>query len=164
MMAHLPRRQKGGYFPISRDAPAPLTVRLKHRTRFSEADPMAVLWHGRYAQLFEQANEEITRSCGLGYSDFHRERLRAPVVQLHVDYFAPILLGEQVTITGKMIWDEAARLNIEYSIHKELGPLAATGYTVQMFVGEDGVPLLVCPPMLEKCLTRWRAGEFAQLR
>jgi acyl-CoA thioester hydrolase len=163
-MNHYPRRQKGGYFPAAADAPSPLVAHVKHRVRFSDVDPMAVLWHGRYAQLFEQANEEIGRSCGMGYADFHRHRLRAPVVQIHVDYFAPVVLGEQVTITGKMIWDEGARINMEYVIHKERGPLAAAGYTVQMFVGEDGVPLMVCPPMLEKCLARWRAGEFAQMQ
>ncbi len=77
-MNHLPRRQKGGYFPVDADAPAPLIVRVKHRIRFSDVDPMAVLWHGRYAQLFEQASEEIGRTCGLGYADFHRDRLRRP--------------------------------------------------------------------------------------
>jgi acyl-CoA thioester hydrolase len=163
-VSHLPRRQKGNYFPAVAEAPAPLIVRLKHRIRFSDVDPMAVLWHGRYAQLFEQANEEIGRSCGLGYADFHRERLRAPIVQIHVDYFAPVGLGEQVTITGKMVWDDAARMNMEYAVHKERGPLAATGYTVQMFVDESGMPLMVCPPLLEKCLKRWKAGEFAELR
>lgn len=163
-MIHPPRRQKGGYFPIVADAPVPLIVRLKHRIRFSDVDPMAVLWHGRYAKLFEQASEEIGRSCGLGYADFHRQRLRAPIVQIHVDYFAPVVLGEQVTITGKMIWDEGARINMEYAIHKERGPLAATGYTVQMFVDEGGAPLMVCPQLLEKCLKRWKAGEFAELR
>ncbi len=163
-MTHPNRRQKGGYFFASAGAPAPLIVRLKHRVRFSDVDPMAVLWYGRYAQLFEQASEEIGRACGMGYADFIRERLRAPVVQLHVDYFAPVVLGELVTITGKLIWNEAARIDTEYQIHKERGPLAAAGYTVQMFVDSSGAPLMATPSMLENCRKRWRAGEFADLR
>jgi acyl-CoA thioester hydrolase len=163
-MIMAPRRKRGGYFLSENDAPPPLIVRLKHRVRFSDVDPMAVLWHGRYANLFEQANEELGRSCGLGYADFKRERLTAPIVQLHVDYFAPVLLGEQVSIVGKMIWHESARINIEYEIHKESGTLAATGYTVQMFVELTGEPLMESPAILETCRQRWRAGEFGGLR
>jgi acyl-CoA thioester hydrolase len=156
-----PRRKKGGYFPVESDDPCPLIVKLTHRIRFSDVDPMAILWHGRYAQLFEQANEELGRLIKMSYPDFKRERLLAPIVQLHVDYFAPVTLGEQVTVIGKMIWSEGARSNIEYDIRKESGQLAATGYTVQMFVDETGTPLIAIPPLLENCRRRWRAGEFA---
>jgi acyl-CoA thioester hydrolase len=158
------RRQKGGYFAAQAGDPEPLIVRLKHRVRFSEIDAMGVLWHGRYCQLFEQANEEIGRSCGMGYPDYVRDELSAPIVQLHVDYFAPVTLGEQVTITGKMVWNDGARIDTEYQIHKEKGPLAAAGYTVQMFVDASGSPLMASPAMWESCRKRWRAGEFAGLR
>ncbi|HWE04099.1 MAG TPA: acyl-CoA thioesterase [Tepidisphaeraceae bacterium] len=159
-MIRSPRRQKNGYFPVDPTAPRPLTVRLVHRVRFSDVDPMAILWHGRYARLFEQANEELGRICGMGYGDFRREKLGAPIVQFHVDYFAPVTLDEQVTIVGRMIWDDAARSNIEYEILKENGTVAATGYTVQMFVDEIGQPQVASPALLETCRRRWRAGEF----
>ena len=159
-----PRRQKGGYFAIGPGAPAPVVVRVKQRIHFSDVDPMAILWHGRYARLFEQANEEIGRQCGLGYADFFREHLRAPIVQLHVDYFAPAVLGEVVTVTGRMFWTEAARINIEYNVHKENGILAATGYTVQMFIDETGAPLMAAPAMHDVCRKRWLDGEFGGMR
>ena len=159
-MANAPRRQRGGYFSVKADAPRPLIARLKYRVRFSDVDPMAVVWHGRYAKLFEQASEELGRSCGMGYADFRRERLQAPIVQLHTDYFAPIVLGEEVAITGKLIWSEGARINSEFEIQKETGIRAATGYTVQMFIDESGTPLLASPSLLEKCRARWRSGEF----
>jgi len=158
------RRKRGGYFPFDSSTPSPLVVRVRHRVRFSEVDPMAVMWHGRYAKLFEQANEDLGKAVGMGYGDFHREKLRAPIVQLHVDYFAPTILGEDVEIVGRLVWNEGARINIEYEIHKPEGKLAATGYTVQMFVEEGGTPLLASPALLEKCRGRWRAGEFKALQ
>jgi acyl-CoA thioester hydrolase len=161
---NISRRRKGGYFSPPPDAPAPLIIRLKHRVRFSEVDPMAILWHGRYANLFEQANEELGRACGLSYADFRREQMMAPIVQFHVDYFAPVVLGENVAIIGKMIWNDAARIDIEYEIQKETGALAAAGYTVQMFVDPSGTPLMASPALLEICQKRWRAGEFGGLK
>jgi len=159
-MPQAPRRQRGGYFAPGDGAPSPLIARLKYRVRFSDVDPMAVLWHGRYPKLFEQASEELGRSCGMGYADFHRQRLRAPIVQLHLDYFAPIVLGEEVAIAAKMVWCEGARINTEFEINKETGVQAAAGYTVQMLIDESGEPLLASPPLLEACRARWRAGDF----
>ena len=121
---------------------------------------MAILWHGRYAKLFEAANEEIGRRAGLSYADFRDARLRAPIVQFHVDYFASPVLGEEVTTTGRMFWNDGARMDIEYEVHKQSGELAAAGCTVQMFVTETGEPLLASPPLLDACRARWRAGEF----
>ncbi|CAN5513187.1 hypothetical protein BH10PLA1_BH10PLA1_09150 [soil metagenome] len=159
-----PRRQKGGYFPLHEAAPPPIIVRLTQRIRFSDVDPMAILWHGRYAKLFEHANEEIGRLIGMSYPEFQRDRLLAPIVQLHVDYFSPVKLGELVTVIGKMLWSEGARMDIEYEVRHEAGSLAAAGYTVQMFVDETGKPLLASPPMQERCRKRWLAGEFGGAR
>jgi len=161
------RRKKSGYFSAEADAPPappPIAVRLKQRIRFSDVDPMGILWHGRYAQLFEAANEEIARRCAMTYADFHREHLTAPIVQFHIDYFLPVFLGEEVGIIGRMIWNDGARLNIEYEIQKENGELAAAGYTVQMFVDEAGTPLVASPALHEKCRKRWQGGEFGGLR
>jgi acyl-CoA thioester hydrolase len=163
-MTSPPRRQKGGYFTLHPDAPPPLIVRLEHRIRFSDVDPMGILWHGRYAQLFEQANEEIGRQVKMSYTEFRAEKLTAPIVQFHVDFFSPLKLGEQAAIIGKLLWNEGARMDIEYEIHNPSGRLAAAGYTVQMFVDETATPLMASPALLETCRKRWRAGEFGAMR
>lgn len=163
-MTPMQRRRKGGYFPIEPGSPAPVVARVSRRIRFGDVDPMGILWYGRYAHLFEDANDELGRRCGMSYADFQRERLGAPIVQFHVDYFASPVLGEEVVTTGRLHWSPGARLNIEYEIHKESGQLAATGYTVQMFVDEQGVPCLAPPPLQEACRRRWLAGEFRDLR
>ena len=162
-MAGVRRRQKGGYFPRRADAPPSVCLCVRRRVSFSDVDPMGILWHGRYANYFEQANEELGRRCGMSYTDFRAEGLRAPIVQFHVDYFASPVLGEEVAIRGRLIWDDGARLNTEYEIVKEDGTLAATGYSIQMFVTEQGEPLYVSPPMLQRCRQRWLNGEFADL-
>jgi acyl-CoA thioester hydrolase len=159
-MSQIPRRQKGNYFPPEAGAPAPLVVRLRQRIHFSDVDPMGILWHGRYAKLFEKANEALGHLAAMTYADFHRDRITAPIVQLHVDYFSPARLGDEVTIVGKMLWCDGARMNIEYEVRSEGQRLIATGYTVQMFVDAEGVPLMASPAMLEACRARWIAGEL----
>ena len=151
------RRRKNGYFKPEPGAPPPLVTRLARRVAFSEVDVMAVTWHGRYAEYFEEASTKLRRKCGLTYERFRDSNLRAPVVQFHVDYHCSVYLDELITAQASLIWTEAARLNIEYEIHKENGQIAATGYTVQMFTdGVTGEPWLTSPQLLEQCRERWR--------
>ncbi len=155
------RRKQGGYFKTERDGPAPLAVQVRHWVRFSEVDPMAIAWHGRYLQYFEIAAEALGRKIGLSYADYFNAQLRAPVVQAHVDYHHPVRLGEQVTIRAQLVWTEAVRLNTEYRVETGAGRLAATGYTVQMLTdAASGVPCYVAPPLLARCRARWRQGEL----
>lgn len=163
-MPSTPRRKKGDYFDSLPEDPAPLIVSCAQRVSFSEADPMGILWHGRYAKYFEVANEELGRRVGLSYADFQDASLRAPIVQLHVDYFASPHLGEEVNIIGRMVWNEGARMDIEYEVKKEDGALAAAGYTVQMFVTAEGETLVALPPLLEQCRDRWKRGEFSEMQ
>ena len=158
------RRRKKNYFKPEPNAPAPVSVAVKRRVAFSDVDPMGILWHGRYPMYFEQVNEELGRRCGMTYTDFMREKLRAPIVQMHVDYFASPFLGEETTIVGRLIWNEGARMNIEYELRKEDGTLAASAYTVQMFITDEGETLLASPDMLNRCRERWQNGEFAEMQ
>jgi acyl-CoA thioester hydrolase len=154
-------RRKKSYFSREAGAPAPLVYSYSRRSIFGEVDAMAVVWHGHYARLFEEASTELRRKCGLSYEAFWEAGVRAPVVQLHVDYHQPLLLDELFTVEARMVWSDAARLNIEYTITKADGVIAATGYTVQLFsLAADNQPCFTLPPMLEKAQNEWKAGQF----
>jgi acyl-CoA thioester hydrolase len=155
------RRKKNGYFERVEGMTDPVSVSVKRRVNFSEADVMGIAWHGRYLVFFEDASTELGRRCGLSYIDFYQANLRAPIVQLHIDFFQPLLLDEEFTVTASLIWNEGARLNTEYSIIKSDLSIAATGYTVQMFTdGASGEVLIASPELLERCRKRWKAGEL----
>lgn len=154
-------RRKQTYFEREPAAPRPLIYQLKHRVRFGEVDAMAVMWHGHYAVLFEEASTELRRLCGLGYEQFVRSLIQAPIVQFHVDYFRSLTLDELCTVTARMIWSEAARINTEYRTTKEDGSLAASGFSVQMFVdAKENSPFIVGPDLWQTCRDRWVDGEF----
>jgi acyl-CoA thioester hydrolase len=155
------RRKKSGYFETVKDAPAPCKVVLKKRVNFNEADIMGIVWHGNYPKYFEEASAELGIKCGLSYRAFYEARIQSPIVQMHIDYHNPLVLGEEFTVEAAYIWSEGARLHTEFGTYRSDGSAAATGYTVQMFM--DAVtkePLLTSPPLLEKCRERWRAGDF----
>jgi acyl-CoA thioester hydrolase len=155
------RRRKKTYFPREKNAPSPVSYTVTRRIRFSEVDAMAISWHGRYLQFFEEAAAELGRKIGMGYKDFFEYETQAPIAQIHVDYHKPLVLDELFSITATIIWSDAAKLNTEFVITKEDGRIAATGYSVQLFTNPrtDEV-FLFPPPIYEKCRKKWLAGEF----
>ncbi len=154
-------RKKTTYFERIPGAPGPIVVEIKRRVRFNEADPMAVVWHGRYPLYFEEASEELGRKCGLSYPEYFEAGLRAPVIELHIDYFKPLFLDEEFTIKASLIWNEGSRLNTEYQLIKQDASIASSGYLVQLFTDEKtGAPFMVSPELLEQCRRRWKAGEI----
>ncbi|MBI5664964.1 MAG: acyl-CoA thioesterase [Nitrospirae bacterium] len=159
------KQKNKNYFERIEGAPAPLVVEVKRTVRFSEVDPLAIVWHGRYPSYFEEGSEEMGRLCGMTYRDFYEAGLRAPIAKLHIDYFKPLQLAEEFTIRTALIWDDASRLNTEYYLLKDDGSIATSGYTVQVFTyAESGEVCIVSPNILLKCRERWKAGEFNQGR
>lgn len=158
------RSRRDGYFERIAGDPEPIVYELKRRVRFSEVDVMGIVWFGRYPLYFEEAATEITRRCGLSFNDFFLAGLRAPIAQMHVDYFRPLYLDEEFTIRAVMVWHEGARLNTEFYIIKGDGTTATSGYMSQLFTDAttEGV-CLVSPELLEQCRARWREGEFSEL-
>lgn len=154
-------RKKKEHFERVPGAPEPVVYEVKRRSRFSEVDAMAIVWHGRYATFFEEASAELGRTVGLSYKDFFDAGLRAPIVEFHIDYYKPLYLDEEFTTRASLVWHEGARINTEYQLIKRDGSLAASGYTVQLLVDAgNGEPLYVSPELLIKCREKWKAGAF----
>ncbi|MBI4680194.1 MAG: acyl-CoA thioesterase [Nitrospirae bacterium] len=155
------RRNKKFYFKRAKESPEPIVIEIKRRVHFSEVDIMGIVWFGRYPAFFEEGAEELGRYCGLSYKDFYKARLRAPIVELHIDYLKPLCLNDEFTIRTALTWDEGARLNTEYYLLKHDNSVATSGYTVQLLTDVDsGEVCITSPTLLERCRKRWRAGEF----
>ena len=123
-------RRRKSYFSSEPDAPAPLAVVVRRRIAFSEVDAMAVAWHGNYPRFFEAAHTELMQKIGLGFAEYAKHNLAAPVVQCHVDYYSSLVLDEEFTVCAELYWNDGARLDTAYTIRGGDGRLCATGYTV----------------------------------
>ena len=56
--------------------------------RFSEADPLGIVWHGHYVRYFEDGREAFGEAYNLRYLDFYRQ--------------GRLLLDEMVTKRGRL--------------------------------------------------------------
>ncbi len=149
------------YFPVVKDAPAPLCLTVKRRVRFEEVDSMGVVWHGCYPSYFEEGRVALGRRYGISYSDFIREQIPVPVRQMQIDYHRPLRFDEEFEVRTTLHWSEAARINFEYEIYTAQDQLVCTGCTVQLMLDRNFNVLLSPPPFFAAFLTRWKQGELA---
>ena len=149
------------YFPAEPGAPAPLRVRVRRQVRFEEVDPLGIVWHGRYPGYFEDARVALGEKYGIGYLDFHRHQVVAPIKQMFIDYHLPLRFQDEFTIEGILHWSEAARINFEFVIRDREERVATSGYTVQLLLDLSGQVMLVPPPFFGEFRERWRAGVLA---
>jgi acyl-CoA thioester hydrolase len=148
-------------FKIYPDTPQPLSFSVSRRVRFEEVDALGIVWHGRYPSYFEDVREALGDNYGIGYLDFFRERVAAPLRQLHFDYLKPLSLRENFTIKAQLHWSEAARLNLTYEILNEQGELTTSGYSIQMMVDhQEQNVLMVPPPFFQTFLKRWQEQKL----
>ncbi len=148
------------YFPIVKDAPAPLCLIVKRRVRFEEVDSMGIVWHGCYPSYFEDGRVALGRQYGISYSDFIREQIPVPVRQMQIDYYRPLRFDEESEVKTILHWSDAARINFEYEIYTAQGQLVCTGCTVQLMLDQNLEVLLSPPPFFTAFLAKWKQGEL----
>jgi acyl-CoA thioester hydrolase len=152
---------KKPYFPVVEGAPPPLRTLVRRHVRFEEVDPMGIVWHGRYPSYFEDARVALGSRYGIGYEDFIRHGVPAPIRRMQIDYLAPLRFRDEFSVEAILHWSDGARLDFEFLIRGAGECLLATGCSVQLMLNLTGELLLLPPPFLHELRERWQAGTLA---
>ncbi|MDR1973058.1 MAG: acyl-CoA thioesterase [Bacteroidales bacterium] len=137
-------------------APA-LVSRITSRVRFSELDPMQIVWHGNYVRYFEDGRQHFGEEySGLGYMDMYSNGYTAPLVELNVEYLKPLGYHDSVIIETRYIRCDAAKIIFEYCLYREAdNSLVCRGRTVQAFVDLNGALQLNNPEFYLEWKRKW---------
>ena len=85
--------------PELADAPPPNAFEVKDRIRWSDSDPMGIVYYGAYLRLMGVAESEMGRVCGLPVDVLRFERgVWIPRKALHLEFHSPAALEEEVII------------------------------------------------------------------
>lgn len=137
---------------------------LSHSTelevKFSEADPLGIVWHGHYIRYFEDGREAFGKHYGLKYLDFYKHDIVVPIVNVTCDYKRILRYGHKILLTTTYIDTRAAKLLFEYRAHDvQTNELVATGSTVQVFMHKDSLELMLYPPQF---IIDWKSKWLEQ--
>lgn len=121
------------------------------KVRFSDVDSMGIVWHGKYIRYFEDGREDFGEKFNLTYLDFYKKGVLIPVVKVDCEYKKPLAYGDTAEIETRFIEQEAARIRYEYVIRNHrTGEIAATGFSIQVFLNMERELLLAFPDFLNE--------------
>lgn len=124
-----------------------LSHTIEFEVKFSEADPLGIVWHGHYIRYFEDGREAFGKEYGLKYLDFYREDIVVPMVNVDCDYKRILRYGHKVRLVTTYHDTPAAKLLFTYEAYDEAtNELVATGSSIQVFMQRDAMELLLYPP------------------
>ncbi len=133
-----------------------LVSRTEIRIRFSEMDPVGIVWHGNYVKYFEDGREAFGREFDLNYVDFYKSDLIAPLVKMDYNFKKDLKYGEKAIVETRYCDTEAAKIQFEYKIFRHSNhELVTTGSTTQVFLNSKGQLLLAIPPMFKQWKEKW---------
>lgn len=122
--------------------------------KFSEADPLGIVWHGHYIRYFEDGRESFGNAFGLRYLDFYRQDIVVPIVHINCEYKRILRYGHRIRLETTYHDTPAAKLLFHYSAHDAAtGEQVAKGSSVQVFMHKDNMELMLTLP---KFMTDWK--------
>lgn len=128
-----------------------LYAEIEIPVRFSEVDSMGIVWHGNYAQYFEEAREEFGRKYSLGYLMIFAEGFYAPLVELSFGYKRPLTYGDNIRVQIEYVSTDAAKIEFEYKIYSTKdGSLITTGKSTQVFLDKEYNLQWINPPFYQQ--------------
>lgn len=104
------------------------------RVRFTECDPLGIVWHGNYIQYFEDGREAFGRHHGISYLDQKKYNFSTPIVKSSCEHKLPLRYGDVAKIKTTYVDSAAAKMVFKYEILNPEGKVVCTGETVQVFV------------------------------
>ncbi|MCB9897779.1 MAG: acyl-CoA thioesterase [Planctomycetes bacterium] len=92
-------------------------VQLEIPVGFHQCDPLGVLWHGRYFELFEYARGALMKSVGLDVPVIREMGYRMYVTEVRCRYMAPLSFGDVAKVTA-WFGEPAPLLRVSYDVHE----------------------------------------------
>lgn len=79
--------------------PTTLPFRIQQRVRWSDCDPLGIIWYGSYLKYFEAAEHELMRAAGLPFETLRLERkVQIPRKAFQVEFHSPAQMDEMLDI------------------------------------------------------------------
>lgn len=80
-------------------SPDPLPFTVRERVRWSDCDPLGIIYYGAYIRYFEVAEHEMFRAAGLPYAVMRVERhVQLPRKAFQVEFHSPAQMDELLEI------------------------------------------------------------------
>ena len=134
-----------------------LTHTFETEVKFSEADPLGIVWHGHFIRYFEDGRETFGQHYGLRYLDFYRANIVVPIIRINCEYKRILRYGHRIRVETVYHDCAAAKLLFDYAVYDAVTQeQVAKGNSMQVFMQRDTMELmLTVPPFMAEWKQKW---------
>jgi len=96
-------------------------VRLEilDRVRWSDCDPFGIIYYGAYIRLFQVAEEELFRACGLPFAVLREEKgVWIPRKALQAEFHSPAQLDEEVAVEAHFAKIGRSSITMQFEVYR----------------------------------------------
>ncbi|MBL4621500.1 MAG: acyl-CoA thioesterase [Immundisolibacteraceae bacterium] len=136
-----------------------ISATISTEIQFYQLDPMKVVWHGNYAEFFEQARSRLLTKLKYNYAEMEASGYLWPVIKMEIKYVKPLVLGQKINVTATLVEFEQ-RMRIKYLIvDADSGQRLTKAQTIMVAVNaETGQMCFSSPQILLDKVAEWPAG------
>ncbi len=115
--------------------------------RFSECDPLGIVWHGNYTKYLEDGRDAFGKKYGLDFVKIYNEGYATPIINIQIDFRKMMMFRDKAVVEVRYRKTDAAKIIFDYVIKStDTDEVICKASTTQVFVSKEGNELmLVCP-------------------
>lgn len=138
----------------------PLPFRVQSRVRWSDCDPLGIIWYGAYLKYFEAAEHEMFRAAGLPYEVLRVEReVQLPRKAFTVEFVSPAQMDELLDIDVGVAKIGNSSLTMRFLASNAADrTLRATAQLTVVCVEKSSITKRVIPDWVREALSPYVVG------
>ena len=110
------------------------------KAQYHETDQMGIIHHANYVKWMEEARLAYLEELGLGYQEVENEQVFSPVVNVAVQYKAPVHFADEVEIKVSVKTYSAVKLELAYEFfNKHTQAVCAAASSVHCFIKQGKI-------------------------
>ncbi len=138
----------------------PLPFRIQARVRWSECDPLGIIWYGAYLKYFEAAELEMFRAVGLPYEVLRvQHEVQLPRKAFTVEFYSPAQMDELLDIDIGVTKIGSSSLTMRFEAYRAADRvLRATAQLTVVCVEKSSITKRVIPEWVRTALSPYMAS------
>jgi YbgC/YbaW family acyl-CoA thioester hydrolase len=96
-----------------------LTLEILDRVRWSDCDVTGIIYYGAYVRLFQVAEEELFRACGLPFEELRKALgVWIPRKAFQVEFHSPAQLDEEVAVRAHFSRIGTTAITMQFEVYR----------------------------------------------
>jgi acyl-CoA thioester hydrolase len=127
------------------------------RVRWSDSDPFGIIYYGAYIRLFQVAEEELFRACGMPFEELRENRgVWIPRKAFHAEFHSPAQLDEEVRIEAHFSKIGRSSITMQFEVYRNADRThRASGTLTVVSVDKPTMQPTPVPDELRRSLARY---------